>query len=235
MKLIDRNTAISDNEFASFLSGWQRVGDPADNEALEAGNYFDEATNEVRFFTQEELDNIRQRELNDIQQLLDVKLEIDVPVTATLVIDNPSDVESIDYFTNLLVDFRSYSYLRLIFIPFYKTNWFNDSVIETHHPDVRTAYTRFKGVIGLDDYTGGIVISSETDFRKFLPLYFTLVEGNYIPRGFFYSEELRSVLSYHASGELWFYCFSTTDLERIESYIRSNQLTLNEKYTWCNS
>ncbi len=234
MELISRNRAIEDQDFLSFLYSWQNVGNPAEDDPMLAGEYFDESLNEMRFFSQEELDKSRQKEIDDFKHLIDDKPKVDSTVFATLVIDTPDDSDEIEYVTDVLATLIELRSLKMIFIPLYKTNWFNDDEIKNHDPVTKIAYNKLKSFIGKDDYRDGILISSKSDLKKFLPLYFNLVTANYIAHGFFYSENLKTVFSYHYSGELWQYCLSKKGLKLIEDFVRSNSLIVNKKYTTYN-
>lgn len=234
MKLINRNRAIKDQDFASFLSTWQNIGKP-DDEILEEGHYFDETINEMRFFTQTELDKNYQKEIDDFKQLIDEKPKVESKVYATIVIDSPGNLDDIKYFTDVVVDLIELKSLSMIFIPLFKTNWFNDIEIKNHHQIVKKAYKQLKIFIGKDDYSDGLLISSKKDFKSFLPIYFNLIGANYIPYGFFYSEQLNTVLSYHHGGELWFYCLSKKGLKHIEDFIDSKNLIKNKIYTTYNT
>lgn len=233
MKLITRKKALDDPHFASFLYGWQNSNKPFEDEpSFEAGNYYDETQNETRFFTEDDLIAAHKKKIADFERLLDSKPKIEATVVATLVVDTPQETRGIAYFTNLLMDWVEAQNLTLVFVPFYKTNWFQDNEIKNHHPPTKKAYTQLQDFIRKDDYEGGIILSSKEDVEKFLPIYFNLVESNYIPYGFFYSKELKTVFSYHYSEQLWCYCLSKKFLQIIEHFIELKNLTVNERFTF---
>ena len=233
MKLISREKAIEDPHFASFLYGWQNSNKPYDDKPLfEDGNCFDEATNVTRFFSKEEFVTAHNKKLADVERLIDDKPILESRVVATIVIDTPDEVSSITYFTNVLIELLESQNATLIFVPLFKTNWFNDEEIKNHHPSTKIAYNQLKKYVGKCDHSGGVMISSKQDLEKFLPIYFDLIEGDYIPYGFFYSEQLKIVFSYHHHGQLWCYCPSKKSVYRLEDFIKNKDLIVNDRFTY---
>jgi hypothetical protein len=236
MKLVSRERAIRDLEFASFISEWQNIGNPVESNYMrEEGEYYDDVIDDVRFFPQSELDDIYQKEVEEHQRLIDEKPKIDSKLYGKIVIDAPEGIGDIEYLTNVFVKLVELHELKLLFIPLYKTNWFNEENIKHHHRTTKTAYKKFKKFIGKDDYSGGFELSLITSIRHFLPILFKLVQSNYLTYNFFYSEDLKTVFSYHYTGQIWFYCLSKEGLKHIEKFITSNKLIVNKEYTTHNN
>ena len=236
MKLINRERAIKDRNFASFISGWQNIGNPAESNYMrDEGEYYDKTIDDVRLFLQSELDHMYQKEVVEYQKLIDDIPKTDSNLRGKIVIDSPKDVEDIEYLTDVIVKLIKAYELKLIFIPLYKTNWFNEDEIKNHHPTTITEYKKFKKFVGKESYSGGFELSMISSVSHFLPIYFKLVQSNYLSYNFFYSEKLETAFSYHYSGQMWFYCLSKEGLKHIDEFVTSNKLIINKEYTTYNN
>jgi hypothetical protein len=230
MHLIPRHIALKDPIFADFIYHWQHINRPKKEDFWhEEGEYFDEALNKTRFYSQAELEGIYQNALDEFKAITDPKPDIDSKTEGILVIDAPENTESIDYFTDLLVKLTETHSLEWLAVPLFKTNWFNEEAIKNLHPDTKANYKALKTLFGRAHYDGGISLYSSQDLSRFIPLYFNLVTGQYLPYGFIYAKQLQAVFSYHYSGELWCYCLSKDGMEMVMEYIKSNQLQLNAR------
>lgn len=228
MHFISRTTALQDQVFADFLYHWQHTSKPDKNDFWqEEGEYFDESLNKIRFYPKEELDTIYQNALNDFNAITDKKPKTDSKVVGTLVINTPEDKESITYFTNVIIKLTQLHELQWLVVPLFKTNWFVDEQVKYLHPETKANYEKLKIFMGKEEYDGGIKLASPKDLTRFIPLYFNLVAGQYFPYGFLYTEQLKTVISYHYSGELWCYALNEKGLIQMSSFIDSHQLQLN--------
>lgn len=236
MKLISRNIALQDQYFASFISSWQNIGNPAEDDYMtEEGEYFDEFINDIRFYSQSELDNLRNKEIIEFQKIIDNIPVIDSKLAGNIVVDTPDNSDEIDYLTNSLANLLELYRLEFIFIPLYKVSWFDDENIKHHHQATQLAYNKLKKIIKINGYDGGIKISTSSNLKKFLPPYFSLVQSNFYSYNFFYSEEMKVVLSFHYSGQIWFYCYTKDGLEKIKDFTEEYNLIINQEYTTYNT
>jgi len=232
MRFISRTTALKDQTFADFLYHWQHTSKPDINDFWqEEGEYFDEALNKTRFYSKAELEGIYQNALNDFKAISDPKPDIDSITEGILVIDTPKDADSIVYFTDLLVKLTEVHSLEWLAVPLFKTNWFDDEQVKDLHPETIAKYEKLKIFMGKEEYDGGIELTSSEDLFRFIPIYFNLVAGQYLPYGFLYAPKLNTVFSYHYSGELWQYCLSKDGLKLCLDHINTHKLHLNTQYS----
>jgi hypothetical protein len=219
MNLITRHTALKDQDFASFLYHWQHSNHPLKDLDLDEPS---------------ELDAELQKELDDFNAITDNKPKANSTVYATLVIDVPEHKDHEAYLMNslskLMLDFQ----LGFTFIPLFKTNWFDDTIISTHQPDTIETYNKLKKLIGKESYKGGIQLTKVANLQHFLPLFFNLVASNYLAQNFFYAEQLKTVFSYHYSGQLWMYVLAKTHVKSLLDFLDKNGISINEAYTYFN-
>lgn len=217
MNLIPRNNVLKDQDFASFLYHWQHSNHPLKDLDLDE---------------QSELDAELQKELDDFNAITDDEPKAESTVYATLVIDAPEHKDHEVYFVNLLAKLMLDFKLGFTYIPLFKTDWFDDEAIETHQPETIETYNKLKKLIGKESYKEGIQLTNASDLQHFLPLYFNLVASNYFAQNFFYSEQLKTVFSYHYSGQLWMYVLAKNHVKPLLDFINKNDVTLNEAYTY---
>lgn len=228
MHLIPRHTVLKNLEFADFLYHWQQQNKPhRDDFWHEEGEYLDDALDKNRFYSKAELEGIYQMALDDFKAISDPKPNIDAKTEGILVIDTPKGADSIVYFTELLVKLTEAHGLEWLAVPLFKTNWFDDDKLKDLHSDTKANYKALKTLLGREHYDGGISLYSSVDLSRFVSIYFNLVAGQYLPYGFLYAEALKTVISYHYSGELWCYCLSKKGLDLLINEIKINQLQLN--------
>lgn len=230
MRYISRKNALKDPRFASFICGWQQTKYPSEIANRTEGEWYEETTDTLRFYSQSELNKDRTKAINNFKKITDDLTKQDFEMAGTLVVDSPPDVDEIDFLTEAMASFTEQTKTELIFLPLFKVPWFKDS-IDGHHPSTKTAYYNLKKYIGKQEYDGGIVVSAASELRQMLPDYFNLIQGNYYGYNFFYSEDLKTVFSFHYSGQIWFYVYTETALEKIISYIDQNKLLLNKAHT----
>ncbi len=198
MKLISRDEALKDQNFASFIYHWQNLSNPV----LE--------------------DSPDEKEVRAFQQIMDKKPHSEAEVTKTIVIlpHKPDDrISLIQVLINLQSDFET----EFTVIPFFRKGWFSEDISQ-YHTETIDAYDSMVLKIGEKDFKGGVKIQSQDDIKEFMPEFFCLVEGNYIPYGFFYIDKLQVVCSYHYSTELIFYCFSVKSEKQLSCFIKTHEL-----------
>lgn len=230
MEYISREKVFKDPIFASFISGWQNIENPSESNETEEGEYYDEKTDTFRFFSQKELNKIRDKEINDFNLITDDIKKHDFEMICKIVIDSPPHVDEIIFLTEVMTSFAKDNKLEFTFIPLFKLPWFYEK-IEGHHPSTKASYSNFKKFIGEKKYSGGVLVSDCFELRKMLPDYFNLVQSNYYGHNFFYSEALKTVFSFHYTGQIWFYVYSKESMKIIESFINQNGLIINDTYT----
>jgi hypothetical protein len=230
MEFISRQKVFEDQIFASFISGWQDQENPAKNSAIEAGEYFDDATDSLRFFSKKELIEIREHEITAFKKISDNLTKQAIEMTCKIVIDAPDNTDEIQFLSETMAAFATKHSLTYTFIPLFKTPWFSEN-IEGHHPSTKIAHTNFKKYIGDENYNGGILVSDYSELKEMLTDYFNLIQGNYYGYIFFYSEALKTVFSFHYSGQIWFYIYTKESKSKIEAFISKNDLIINERYT----
>jgi hypothetical protein len=147
-----------------------------------------------------------------------------------IVIDSPPNQDEIVYLTEVMTSFAKENKIEYTFIPLFNLPWFHEK-IEGHHPITKTAYSNFKKFIGDTKHNGGIAVSDYSELRKMFPHYFNLIGANYYGNNFFYSETLKTVFSFHYSGQIWFYIYSKESMKKIKSFINQNNLIINDAYT----
>ena len=232
MKYISRKKVLKDPIFASFIAGWQNTGYPSES-ATEEGEYYDEKTDTFRFYSQNELIKIHDKEINDFKKITDAIEKRDFEMTCTIVIDAPPDVDEAIFLTEVMASFLKEYQIEFAFIPLFKLPWFHEK-IKDHQPSTKTAYSNFKKFIGYKKHIEGIVVSDPLELKKMLPDYFNLIQSNYFGYSFFYSETLKTVFSFHYSGEIWFYIYSKESMKKIKLFINQNKLIINNRYTTYN-
>lgn len=215
MNYISRKEALKDPIFASFIAGWQYTQHPNNSGISEDEEQYNE-------------------EVISFKKITDEPATQEFKLLSQIVIDAPQDTDEIVFISTVIALFVEQHNSELIFIPFFKTSWFQED-IATYHPETKIAYHNFKTHIGKENYKGGIVVSNPVELQKLLPDYFNLVQGNYYGFNFFYSETLKTVLSFHYSGQLLFYVFKEESIKKIETFITNNKLLLNETQTFYSS
>lgn len=179
------------------------------------------------------MNKLRDKEINDFKKITDDIKKHDFEMICKIVIDSPPDVDEIIFLTEVMALFAKDNKIEFTFIPLFKLPWFHEK-IKGHHASTKTSYSNFRKFIGDKKYNGGIVVSDYSELRKMLPDYFNLVQSNYYGSNFFYSEALKTVFSFHYTGQIWFYVYSKESMKKIESFINQNELIINEAYTTYN-
>lgn len=227
MEYKSRKNILKDPIFASFISGWQNISYPTESASREEGEHYDEKTDAFRFYSQNELNKIRDKDIKDFKKITDDIKKHDFEMNCKIVIDSPSDVDEIIFMTEVMSSFAKENQIEFTFIPLFNLPWFHEK-IKGHHPSTKTAYSNFKKFIGDKKYNGGIVVSDYIELKKMLPDYFNLVQSNYFSYNFFYSEALKTVFSFHYSAQIWFYVYSKESMKKIESFINQKKLNKND-------
>lgn len=230
MKYLSRKKALQDPIFASFISGWQNTRYPSESAARKEGEYYDEKSDTDRFYSQNELYEILDKEINEFKKITDDIKKQDFEMICNIVIDSPPNQDEIVYLTEVMTSFAKENKIEYTFIPLFNLPWFHEK-IEGHHPITKTAYSNFKKFIGDTTHNGGIAVSDYSELRKMFPHYFNLIGANYYGNNFFYSETLKTVFSFHYSGQIWFYIYSKESMKKIKSFINQNNLIINDAYT----
>jgi hypothetical protein len=233
MKYINRKEVFKDQTFATFISGWQKTRYPSEIAERKEGEYYDEKTDSLRFYSQNELDNILDKEIAEYKKITDDIKEVDVEMTCTIVIDSPSDQDEIIFLTEVMASLMKENNIEFTFIPLFNLSWFHEKN-SGEHPSTKTAYSNFKKFIGNENYSGGVIVSDYFELKKMLPDYFNLIQSNYYGYNFFYSETLKTICSFHYSGQIWFYIYSEESMKKIKSFINQNNLIINDAYTTYN-
>ncbi|MEJ6792302.1 MAG: hypothetical protein QNK89_06145 [Lacinutrix sp.] len=126
--------------------------------------------------------------------------------------------------------FAKIHHLEYTFVPLFNVPWFHKT-IKGHHPSTKKAFSNFKKLIVEKDYSGGLLVSDYKVLQNMLPDYFNLVQGNYYGYNFFYAQNLKTVCSFHYSGQIWFYIYSQDAIKKIESFINKHNLIINTQFT----
>lgn len=230
MKYIKRKEVFKDQVFASFISGWQKTRYPSEIAERKEGEYYDEKTDSFRFYTQNELNILLDREITEYKKITDEIKEVDFEMISKIVIDSPSNKDEIIYLTEVMTSLMKEHKIEFTFIPLFNLSWFHEK-ITGHHPSTKKSYSSLKKFIGNEKYNEGIIVSDYLELKKMLPDYFNLIQSNYYGYSFFYSETLKTICSFHYSGQIWFYIYSEDAMKKIESFINQNNLIINDAYT----
>lgn len=230
MEYISCKKVFKDPIFASFVSSWQDLENPTKNTIIEAGEYFDEDTETVRFFSKDELEKSLQKDISNFKKTTDNLKKEDFEMVGKIVIDAPQDTDEVLFLAEIMALFAKTHHLAYTFVPLFNVPWFHET-IKGHHPSTKKAYSNFKKLIVEKDYSGGLLVSDYKVLQNMLPDYFNLVQGNYYGYNFFYAQNLKTVCSFHYSGQIWFYIYSQDAIKKIESFINKHNLIINTQFT----
>jgi hypothetical protein len=229
MEYITRNKVLENSVFASFVAGWQQMAYPTDSIERKEGNHYDEEKEIYRFYSQQELNEFIEIELEEFTDITDGLKQGNISLKGNIVLEAPNDVEEIPYLAAIIVLFLKEHAQQLTFMPLFNKPWFHDD-INHHHLTTKKAYAKLKKIINNDDYHGAVSFTNPSELEKMLIPYFELVQGNYYGYDFFYASHLNTVLSFHYSGEIWFYIYSPESERIVKSFIKKHNLQVSLKY-----
>lgn len=234
MKYLSRKKVFEDPIFASFISAWQDIENPSKNNTIEAGEYYDEETDSVRFFSKTELDKAHEKEITDFKNKTDHLEKKEIEMLAKIVIEAPNNSDDVKFLSKTMALFAKKNELEFTFIPLFKLPWLHEDIKE-HHPLTKEAFNNFKTLIKEKAYSEGILVSDYLELKNMLLNYFNLIQGNYFGYNFFYAKTIKTVFSFHYTGQIWFYVYSQEALNIIEAFISKNNLIINQNYTTYNT
>jgi len=156
IELISRSTALENDVFATFIHNWQQRFDPRiDPYMTEPGIYYDNLTDQDRFYTGEEINKIRQEEVEEFERRSDPIMPGKFEYTGELLYCLPY-TDIIVYAIEIgkvLENLSAYTNAKTTFLLDYRIPWLHQ---QNEYPPVNSAlnYLREEGVS--EDFVGGI-------------------------------------------------------------------------------
>ena len=218
IKLITRKVALKNEVFASFIGTWQKRFDPREGPyRTEPGNYFDWELDRQRWYTQDEIDEINTKEINEFLSLND-KIE----------------VKEIEYFGELKYNLQFNDILvysialgktleklsqelnsDLIFILDYSVPWLHQ---KNDYKPVARALDYLKEMGVSEDFVGGFKCNGD-ELAEFVSNLFWIIRCNAsLPYCWFSTQNHEFVGDLCQHGNIHFHAYSEKIREKIQTF-----------------
>lgn len=218
IKLIARNEALKNEVFASFIRTWQKRFDPREDPyRTEPGNYFDWELDKQRWYTQDEINEINTKEINEFLYLRD-KIE----------------VKEFEYFGELKYNLQFNDILvysialgktleklskelnsELIFILDYSVPWLYQ---KNDYKPVARALDYLKEMGVSEDFAGGIECNGD-ELAEFVSNLFWIIRCNAsLPFCWFSTDKHDFVGDLCQHGNIHFHTYSEMIREKIQTF-----------------
>jgi hypothetical protein len=224
IKLISRKEALKNEVFASFIGNWQKRFDPrVDPYMTEPGNYFDWELDKQRWYSQDEIDEINTKVINEFLRLndkIEVKeiksfgeLKYNLPLNDILLYS----IELGKTLEKLSKELNS----ELIFILDYSVPWLYQ---KNDYEPVTEALQYLKKMGVCDDFVGGFKCNGD-ELAEFVSNLFWIIRCNAsLPYCWFSTEKHEFVGDLCEHGNIHFHTYSEKIREKIQTFATKNSL-----------
>lgn len=224
IELISRPVALENEVFASFIHSWQERFDPrVDPYMTEPGIYYDSQTDQDRFFSREEIDKIRQEEVEEFERRSDPitprkldyagELIYCLPYTDIIVYANGTG--------KVLENLSAFLKVEMTFLMDYRLPWLYQ---KNDYPPVNSALIFLSEQGVSENFDGGLRARGESLAALSTNLFWITRCNASLPYCWFSCGDEPFVGNVCKYGNIHFYTYSETMKVKLESFAIKNGL-----------